>query len=108
MGIIPLVDEYQMLHLLPRCDAVLADSIRSTSSIDYIYTNIKLSSLYNLKETQKRCVEIASEQTLADIMANKEKYEIPSEVNEKILRHGFRRQELDIEECKYAGRLEST
>lgn len=97
--IIPLADEYQMLDLA-RCHSVFAETIRSTSSIDYIYTALKLSMLYNLGDTQTKCVKIASKQTLADIMANREKYEISSEVNDKILRHGFRRQELEIAKYK--------
>ena len=100
-GIIPLANEYQMPDLLARCDTVLSKSIRSTSDMSYIYTTLKLCHLHNLEQTQTRCTELASELPLDQIKANKEKYEISSEVNEKILERGFRRQELDIVECKY-------
>ena len=45
-------------------------------------------------------MELASERTLAEMMGNKKKHGIPSDIQEIIVSRGLRRHELDIIECK--------
>ena len=100
-NVVRLADEYQIPDLLERCDAVLSKSIRSDVQTSDIYFNLKVAHTYNLRKLQARCIELASERPLAEMMDNKKKHEIPSDIQEIILSRGLRRHELDIIECKW-------
>ena len=90
-----------MTDLLGRCDVALVNSVGPSSTTSGVYSNLKMAHLYNLEKLQERCIELASERSLSKMMANKKKFDIPSDLHEKVLARGYRRQELDIIECKY-------
>lgn len=60
LQILPLIEEYQVFQLKPKCEEVLMDCINENTSARDLFKLIDLSYTYDLKNIRKKCVELAS------------------------------------------------
>lgn len=98
--ILPLADEYQIENILSTCDGVLARSLKCSAETSDVYKNLNIAITYRLEKLQDKCIELASERTISEIMTEQTKHQIPLEIHEKVLVAGLKRKELDITEYK--------
>ena len=98
--ILPLVEEYQVQSSKNVCEALLLNSVNSTATIDDVFSCLSLAMTCRLGKLKSRCIEIASERDLSEVMRGKQSYSIPPEVHEEVLTMKVRRLELDVKECK--------
>ena len=82
------------------CENLLLESVTADSEIDHVYYSLSLSLKYNLEGLKQRCIEMASEHDIAEMMLAKEKYGIPSDVHEQVLAFTVKILQLDVKECK--------
>ena len=103
--ILPLVNKYQVDSLKQRCEEILLDSIDSTADIDDVYRSFYLAAEYDMAALKERCIEIASERNIDDMMNAKEDHDIPPEIHEQVLALALKRLQLDVQE--YSSALDS-
>lgn len=85
LGILPLTEEYQVSKLKGRCEKALIESIDSTTSALELLQILQQSSLYELKDLRKKCVELVSEKSTGELDEAKQEYELPAEALVEIL-----------------------
>ena len=98
--ILPLLDEYQVDSLKKRCEALLLGPIDADTDIDDVYNSLSMAAKYDMGALKERCIEIASERDIDDMMRAKDEYEIPSDVHEQVLALSVKRLQLDVKECE--------
>ena len=96
-----MLDEYQVDLLKRTCEELLLKSIDSNAGIDVVYNALSMASKYDMGALKERCIEIASERGIDDMMSAKDYYGIPSDIHEEVLAFAVKRLQLDVEECKH-------
>ncbi|XP_045183825.2 uncharacterized protein LOC123542190 [Mercenaria mercenaria] len=103
--ILPLIEEYQVVQLKPRCEAVLAESVNAETSVDDLFRLLREASMYDLKELREKCVSFASMKPHKELDEAAEKCALPSdaakEIYEKVnknLRETISNLEILVEE----------
>lgn len=67
LSILPLVEEYQVLHLKPRCEQALISSIDDHTSAAELFKLLQQAHTYELTNLRQKCVEHASKKTRVEI-----------------------------------------
>lgn len=67
LSILPLVEEYQVLHLKPRCEQALISSIDDHTSAAELFKLLQQAYTYELTNLRQKCVEHASKKTRVEI-----------------------------------------
>ncbi|XP_053387836.1 uncharacterized protein LOC128551214 [Mercenaria mercenaria] len=93
LRILPLVEEYQVLHLKPRCEKVLLDGIGENTKIEELFLVLKETCLYDLNDVREKCITHAVTKTKEDIDNAFKKHQIPADILIDIL--GRKVQDLE-------------
>lgn len=79
MTLLPLVEEYQILHLKNRCESVLMESIGNATSVEELFELLRKSDIYNLIDLRKKCIFFASEKSDEELLEAKTSCKPPVE-----------------------------
>ena len=85
-NVLPLVEEYQVLHLKRICEDKLLENVSDETPVDELFRILQLAYLYSLDDLRQQCVEIASKKTEADVDEAFEKCTPPAEVSLEIFK----------------------
>lgn len=85
LNILPLLEEYQVFQLKPRCESVLMGSIDDKTSTVDIFKLLIESCIYGLKNLRARCVELASRKGKRDLDEARKEISIPPDALIEVL-----------------------
>ncbi|XP_045184079.2 uncharacterized protein LOC123542337 [Mercenaria mercenaria] len=85
LQILPLIEEYQVSQLKPRCEEVLLEHVNGETSTENLFRVLNEACCYDLKQLQNKCIDLASEKPRKELVESNEKYTIPPDVLNKIL-----------------------
>jgi hypothetical protein len=83
--ILPLIEEYQVLQLKPRCEQAIIENIGDEIQIEKIFDLLHIACLYNLVDLRKRCVKITCTKSEKEIYEAFENCQPPAEAAKEIL-----------------------
>ncbi|XP_045185100.2 uncharacterized protein LOC123543103 [Mercenaria mercenaria] len=83
--VLPLIEEYQVLQLKPRCEAALLESISEDTAVEELFRLLQISSLYDLKVLRERCIDLASCRSQKEVDEATRQVQPPAEALNKIL-----------------------
>ncbi|XP_045183938.2 uncharacterized protein LOC123542265 [Mercenaria mercenaria] len=59
LRLLPLVDEYQVLHLKSRCEHVLVENVNDETSVEELYQRLNEVDMYKLNDLPEKCITLA-------------------------------------------------
>ncbi|XP_053387282.1 BTB and MATH domain-containing protein 38-like [Mercenaria mercenaria] len=87
LKILPLVEEYQVMHVKARCEKAMLESVDELSSppAETLCQLLKEACLYNLKDLRDRCVKLASKKSQEELEIAYRLYPLPADAQNEIL-----------------------